>query len=114
MVILLQEFARVEVADIARGLTLSSDWLACNRAAPASLVSRAPPVDPSAAWAQNRPSPAKAVFAKGQGVRVRIRIAHSPDPDDAFMFYGLSSGGVGSAPYEFEHILEDIQTLNEK
>lgn len=45
---------------------------------------------------------------------MRIRIAHSPDPDDAFMFYGLSSGGVPSAPYEFEHILEDIQTLNER
>lgn len=47
-------------------------------------------------------------------LRVKIRLAHSPDPDDAFMFYGLSSGGVASAPYEFEHILEDIQTLNEQ
>ncbi len=43
-----------------------------------------------------------------------IRLAHSPDPDDAFMFYGLSSGGVRSGPYHFEHILEDIQTLNER
>ncbi len=45
---------------------------------------------------------------------MRIRIAHSPDPDDAFMFYGLSSGGVDPGPYEFEHILEDIQSLNER
>ena len=45
---------------------------------------------------------------------MRIRLAHSPDPDDAFMFYGLSSGGVDTGPYEFEHILEDIQTLNER
>ena len=45
---------------------------------------------------------------------MRIRLAHSPDPDDAFMFYGFSSGGVDSGPYEFEHILEDIQTLNER
>ena len=45
---------------------------------------------------------------------MRIRLAHSPDPDDAFMFYGLSSGGVDRGPYEFEHILEDIQTLNER
>jgi 1,4-dihydroxy-6-naphthoate synthase len=45
---------------------------------------------------------------------MRIRIAHSPDPDDAFMFYGLSSGGVDPGPYRFEHILEDIQTLNER
>jgi len=43
-----------------------------------------------------------------------IRLAHSPDPDDAFMFYGLSSGGVDPGPYAFEHILSDIQTLNEK
>lgn len=43
-----------------------------------------------------------------------IRLAHSPDPDDAFMFYGLSCGAVDAGPYRFEHILEDIQTLNER
>lgn len=43
-----------------------------------------------------------------------IRLAHSPDPDDAFMFYGLSTGAVDAGPYTFEHILEDIQTLNER
>ncbi|HUU98136.1 MAG TPA: MqnA/MqnD/SBP family protein [Phycisphaerae bacterium] len=43
-----------------------------------------------------------------------IRLAHSPDPDDAFMFYGLACGAVAAGPYEFEHILEDIQTLNER
>ncbi len=42
-----------------------------------------------------------------------IRLAHSPDPDDAFMFYGLSSGGVDPLGYQFEHVLNDIQTLNE-
>ncbi|MFQ3586616.1 MAG: MqnA/MqnD/SBP family protein [Fimbriimonadaceae bacterium] len=41
-----------------------------------------------------------------------IRLGHSPDSDDAFMFWGLASGTVES-PYEFEHILRDIQTLNE-
>jgi len=45
---------------------------------------------------------------------MHIRLAHSPDPDDAFMFYGLSSGAVDAGPYRFEHILSDIQTLNEK
>ena len=45
---------------------------------------------------------------------MRIRLAHSPDPDDAFMFYGLSCGAVDPGPYRFEHILEDIQTLNER
>jgi 1,4-dihydroxy-6-naphthoate synthase len=43
---------------------------------------------------------------------MRIRIAHSPDSDDAFMFYGLASGGVPSPGYELEHILGDIETLN--
>lgn len=43
-----------------------------------------------------------------------IRLAHSPDPDDAFMFYGLATGEVDPGPYEFEHILADIQTLNER
>ncbi|TWT44176.1 1,4-dihydroxy-6-naphtoate synthase [Phycisphaerae bacterium RAS1] len=43
-----------------------------------------------------------------------IRLAHSPDPDDAFMFYGLSCGAVDPGPYHFEHILDDIQSLNER
>ena len=41
-----------------------------------------------------------------------IRLGHSPDSDDAFMFWGLARGAVDS-PYQFEHILKDIQTLNE-
>jgi 1,4-dihydroxy-6-naphthoate synthase len=41
-----------------------------------------------------------------------IRLGHSPDSDDAFMFWGLASGTVQSQ-YHFEHILRDIQTLNE-
>jgi len=45
---------------------------------------------------------------------MKIRLAHSPDPDDAFMFYGLACGAVDPGPYEFEHILEDIQSLNER
>lgn len=45
---------------------------------------------------------------------MRIRLAHSPDPDDAFMFFGLSIGAIDTGPYRFEHILEDIQTLNER
>ena len=41
-----------------------------------------------------------------------IRVAHSPDSDDAFMFWGLASGAVQS-DLQFEHVLRDIQTLNE-
>lgn len=43
---------------------------------------------------------------------MKIRLGHSPDSDDAFMFWGLANGEVKS-DYEFEHILRDIQTLNE-
>jgi 1,4-dihydroxy-6-naphthoate synthase len=42
-----------------------------------------------------------------------IRLGHSPDPDDAFMFWGLATGAVDQRGFEFEHVLEDIQTLNE-
>src|SRR3954463_16783411 len=43
---------------------------------------------------------------------MKIRLGHSPDSDDAFMFWGLAKGEVKSQ-FEFEHILKDIQTLNE-
>jgi 1,4-dihydroxy-6-naphthoate synthase len=44
---------------------------------------------------------------------MRIRLGHSPDADDAFMFWGLASGRVDTRGFEFEHVLKDIQTLNE-
>jgi 1,4-dihydroxy-6-naphthoate synthase len=44
---------------------------------------------------------------------MKIRLGHSPDPDDAFMFWGLAEGEVDPRGFEFEHILKDIQTLNE-
>lgn len=44
--------------------------------------------------------------------KVKLRLGHSPDPDDAFMFYGLATGRMDAGGYEFEHILEDIQSLN--
>ncbi len=43
-----------------------------------------------------------------------IHIGHSPDPDDAFMFYGLSSGKVKLDGIRIGHVLEDIQSLNER
>ena len=42
-----------------------------------------------------------------------IRVGFSADPDDAFMFWGLASGTVDSRGYDFEPVIEDIQTLNE-
>ena len=44
----------------------------------------------------------------------KVTLGHSPDPDDAFMFYGLAKELVPSGDFEFEHILQDIQTLNER
>lgn len=41
-------------------------------------------------------------------------LGHSPDPDDAFMFYGLAKELIPTPGYRFEHILQDIQTLNER
>ena len=43
-----------------------------------------------------------------------LLLGHSPDPDDAFMFYGLATGRVPSGRWRFEHVLQDIQTLNER
>jgi len=44
----------------------------------------------------------------------RIRIGHSPDPDDAFMFHAMTTGRFDTIPFEYEHVLLDIETLNEK
>ena len=41
-------------------------------------------------------------------------LGHSPDPDDAFMFYGLAKELIPTNGYKFTHILQDIQTLNER
>ena len=42
----------------------------------------------------------------------KLTLGHSPDPDDAFMFYGLAKDLIPTNGYTFEHILQDIQTLN--
>lgn len=44
----------------------------------------------------------------------QITLGHSPDPDDAFMFYGLAHNLIPTGDFEFTHILQDIQTLNER
>src|SRR5512146_3501712 len=45
---------------------------------------------------------------------VKLTLGHSPDPDDAFMFYGLAKERIPTHGYKFQHILQDIQTLNER
>jgi 1,4-dihydroxy-6-naphthoate synthase len=43
-----------------------------------------------------------------------ITLAHSPDSDDAFMFYGLATHKLDTRGLNFQHLLKDIQTLNEE
>jgi 1,4-dihydroxy-6-naphthoate synthase len=43
-----------------------------------------------------------------------ITVAHSPDSDDAFMFYALATNKLDTGDLRFQHVLEDIQSLNEK
>src|SRR4051812_31963775 len=59
------------------------------------------------------------VEAEKQDTTVRtgqtlLRLGHSPDPDDAFMFYALARDLIPTGPYRFEHVLQDIQTLNQR
>ena len=44
----------------------------------------------------------------------QLTLGHSPDPDDAFMFYALAKGKIDTLGWRFEHVLQDIQTLNER
>ena len=46
--------------------------------------------------------------------RKTITLAHSPDSDDAFMFYGLATHKLDTGGLNFQHLLKDIQTLNEE
>src|ERR1035437_7327889 len=43
-----------------------------------------------------------------------LTLGHSPDPDDAFMFYALAKNLIPTHGFHFTHILQDIQTLNER
>lgn len=43
-----------------------------------------------------------------------LTLGHSPDPDDAFMFYALARDRIPTHGWRFEHVLQDIQTLNER
>jgi 1,4-dihydroxy-6-naphthoate synthase len=43
-----------------------------------------------------------------------LQLAHSPDSDDAFMFYALATRKIRLQGLTLTHVLEDIQTLNQK
>ncbi len=44
----------------------------------------------------------------------KLTLGHSPDPDDAFMFYAMARDLIPMEGFQFEHILQDIQTLNDR
>ena len=43
-----------------------------------------------------------------------LTLGHSPDPDDAFMFYAMAENKIDLTASSLTHILQDIQTLNER
>ena len=43
-----------------------------------------------------------------------IRVGHSPDPDDAFMFYALAKNKIDMRGFKVEHVIEDIESLNQR
>lgn len=47
-------------------------------------------------------------------MRKTIHIGHSPDPDDAFMFYALKKREVQCNGFKVQHVIEDIQSLNQR
>lgn len=44
----------------------------------------------------------------------QITVAHSPDSDDAFMHYALARHKIETGDIEFQHVLQDIETLNKR
>lgn len=56
----------------------------------------------------------KRVFSGLVAEAMKLTLGHSPDPDDAFMWYALADKLIPTEEYEFQHILQDIQTLSER
>lgn len=44
---------------------------------------------------------------------MKVTLGYSPCPNDTFIFDALVNKKISTAPYEFETVLEDIQTLNQ-
>ncbi|HVD07417.1 MAG TPA: MqnA/MqnD/SBP family protein, partial [Nitrososphaeraceae archaeon] len=44
----------------------------------------------------------------------QVTLGHTPDADDAFMFYGIASGNIKSPYLKIEHVIEDIEKLNNR
>lgn len=59
-------------------------------------------------------SDSKSIQGSEVKTSMKISCAHSPDSDDAFMYYGIASGAVGTGDFIFKQVMKDIQTLNEE
>lgn len=59
-------------------------------------------------------TPTKSPTQPAKAATEHLTLGHSPDSDDAFMFYALAEHKLNQKGFEFEHILQDIQTLNER
>lgn len=46
-------------------------------------------------------------------MRLKLTLGHSPDADDAFMFFAMTTGKIDTSPINYEHVLCEIQKLNE-
>jgi 5,8-dihydroxy-2-naphthoate synthase len=60
------------------------------------------------------PSPLTRKVDKPRGRTLDLKLAHSPDSDDAFMFYALATKKISTGNLRFSHVLEDIESLNQK
>jgi len=47
-------------------------------------------------------------------LKATLRVGHSPDADDAFMFYAIAEGKIDTGGLKIHHVVEDIQSLNER
>jgi 1,4-dihydroxy-6-naphthoate synthase len=54
-----------------------------------------------------------AITAPPADALTTVRVAHSPDSDDAFMFYALTQGRLDTSGLAVEHVLRDIESLNQ-
>ena len=45
---------------------------------------------------------------------MKLALGHSPDADDAFMFYARARGLLNLRGHDYEHILQDIETLTRR
>src|SRR3989338_8685406 len=47
-------------------------------------------------------------------IKAKIRAGHSPDADDAFMFYAIAHEKINTDGITFSHVVEDIESLNQR